>query len=438
MEYISTNKKAPPVNFRSAVFSNVPPDGGLYMPASFPQIPVHELKGASYTEVAAEALYPFVEGEIPRSELEAMAKRAYPFAPVIVKIDEGLYMMDLGAGTLTDSFKDYGVRMQAEFVRYYGNEDLTILSITSGDTGPAVAKAFGGNGIRTVVVFDERNISDVQRRQMTTVPNVVAIGAKNDFSHLYSVGKEVENHPSLKGKLLSANSRNIGRLLGQIPYHIYGHSNVEGGKRVILSIPFGNGGNFVSAEMARRMGLRIPMLIAATNANDVFRRFVETGRYEPRPTIPTISSAMDVSDPGNMPRFVYMHGGTMDVNRNISHPPDMHGIRAVTHAVSITDAQTIETIRRAYRQRGILIDPHGGVALAGAEQFRRVNPEHASTPIIFEETATPSKFPQTMEKIVGFAPEPTESMQREALMKENIIHVGELTPKKLLEVLQAR
>lgn len=433
MEYVSTRGKSTASSTKKAILST-PKDNGLWVPGHYPifsQEEIHDLKGEPYHVVAAEILYPFVRGEIPRNEFDQMTERALDFEIPINDIN-GIYVADLGQ-VPTGSFKEFGIREQAELVLHYTNGDIVIFTVTSGDTGASAANAYGKKGIKTLIAYDGHHISKNQERLMN-VENVTAFNTNNDFDHLYKLLKEVEQNPNYEGKVLIANSRNIGRLLPHIAYYFYIYSNLaEKGEEIVFSIPYGNGSNFFSAEMARKMGLPVKKSVAANNENDTFTRFLRTGVYAPRETVHTRSLAMDIPRPGNFERFVFFYDG-MHADDIFSQFPNMDGIRDKVSAYSVSDENTIGAIKRSNGK----IEFHAATAMHAAEQFKQDSGYDGK--IVVLETAQRGKFIREMEDI-GFEVEP-EGLMRQELEDTNTpkgttVIIPDLTSQRLIQELDS-
>ncbi|MCD6408171.1 threonine synthase, partial [bacterium] len=314
----STNRKSPLVSFREAILKGQPPDYGLYMPVFIPRIEKEEIekfKNMSYSEIAFHIIRRFTVEEIEEKKLFEMIEEAYRDIEVPVqKIEENFYLLHLDRGP-TASFKDFAARLMARIMKYFAREEkkhLIILVATSGDTGGAVANAFWNvENTSVVVLFPEEEITERQRRQMTTLGNnVIAVAVKGKFDDCQAIVKRAFNDKDLSYlNLTSANSINFGRLLPQSVYYFYAFSRIEADE-VIFSVPSGNFGNLMGGVFAREMGLPVKKFIVAVNENDEFPKFLQTGIYKPvEPSKKCSSNAMNVGHPSNLARLIDLYGG---------------------------------------------------------------------------------------------------------------------------------
>lgn len=422
--YYSTNLHTDSVTFRDALLKGLAPDKGLFMPEKIPAFTPAEIAAFSrmeYYEIAFEIGKKFLHGQIPDNDLRAIVKDAYNYDVPLEKVYDRKYVMRLDQGP-TASFKDFAARMMGRLMQYYldrEHRELLILTATSGDTGSAIANAFYGlDNINVVVLFPEKEVTDRQRKQMTTLGKnvrIIALDAKfDDCQHLV---KQAFADPELDHlNLSSANSINIGRLVPQIMYYFYSFAKLRNGKNdgVIFSIPSGNFGDMMGGMLASRMGLPVKKFIIACNENDEFPEFLKNHRYEKIvPSKNCISSAMNVGHPSNLARLVALYGGVMDETGGIDKLPDMERMTKEIYAVSIRDNETIETIAAAYRGHGLLLEPHGAVGWAGLNRYLQENPGD-NTPgqlCISLETAHPAKFPEQIREILSIDPELPPSLE---------------------------
>jgi len=323
IRYYSTNLKTPEVSFSEALLKGLAPDGGLYMPVSFPKISAEEIasySGMEYYEIAFSFLSKFLGSEIPADELLNLCRDAYNFDVPLEKVTDRKYIMRLDQGP-TASFKDFAARMMSRLMQYYlsaNDKYLTILTATSGDTGSAVASAFYGlQNINVIILFPAEEVTLMQRKQMTTLQkNVKVISVDGKFDDCQDLVKKAFRDPSLSHlPLSSANSINIGRLLPQAVYYIYAWSRLNTGKseKAVFSVPSGNFGNLMAGLIAFRTGLPVKKFIVTTNENNEVPEFLRTGIYNKiSPSINCISSAMNVGHPSNLARIIALYGGIMD------------------------------------------------------------------------------------------------------------------------------
>ncbi|MCU0235660.1 MAG: threonine synthase [Acidobacteria bacterium] len=414
IRFYSTNRRAPAVGFREALLKGLAPDKGLYMPERIPRLSAAEiaaLAGMDYAAIADLVCGKFLRGQIPESDLAALARDAYDFPVPLEPAGDRCHVMRLDQGP-TASFKDFAARMMGRLINYYllqGNERLLILTATSGDTGSAIANAFFGlKRIQVLVLFPDKEVTARQRKQMTTLGgNVSILAVDGKFDHCQALVKEAFSDPELAHmRLSSANSINIGRLLPQIVYYFYAHSRLRRrpDEPVVFSVPSGNFGDMMGGVLAVRMGLPVRRLVIATNENDEFPGFVASGDYRPiAPSRNCISSAMNVGHPSNLARLIDLYGGSMDEKGHLGRSPDMERLRRDIFAVSITEAETRQAIRSAYERLGLLLEPHGAVGWAGLQKYLQEEPAPGQLCVSLE-TAHPAKFPEEIRSILGFDP----------------------------------
>jgi threonine synthase len=408
IRYYSTGGKAPAVSFREAIFTGQPPDGGLYMPTEIPRLSLGELwelRGRPYHEIAFRALRPFLVPEMPEEELWRITKEAYDFPVPVERVWGRRYLLRLDQGP-TASFKDFAARFLARAMQYFAresNDQRIILVATSGDTGSAVANAFHGlEGLKVVVLYPAREVSQRQAKQMNTLGgNVVAVACEAKFDQLQAlVMRAFEDRELSHLNLTSANSINWGRLLPQVGYHLYSYLSVAETKedRPVDSVASGNFGNVTADFLAMRMGKPVSRIVVATNENDEFPAFMETGIYKPiKPSRACLSNAMNVGNPSNLRRLFHLYGGSIDRQGNILRMPDMDALRRDAVGISISDHTTRLTIQEAYERYGIILEPHGAVAWAALKRYLWDRSE--DTLAVATETAHPAKFPEVLEEM---------------------------------------
>ena len=413
MQFVTT-RGGPPVSFTTALFAGLAPDGGLYVPETIEPWSADELSRLSrrtLTEIALRALRPFTRGDLDPATLEAVIVEALNFPIPLVEVQPGVFSLELFHGP-TFAFKDVGARVMARLMasRHRGDDPLTILAATSGDTGSAVAHAFHGvPNTRVVILYPDGRVSPTQEAQLTMFNgergNVRAYAVAGSFDDCHRLTREAYANPDLRRsmRLTSANSVNVGRLLPQSVYDVHAiaqlqalaaQGSVAPGSRVaqgfspanvVFSTPSGNFGNLTAGLMAKRAGLPIARFVAATNANDVVPAYLETGRFEPRPSMATLSNAMDVGHPSNFDRMLWLYGSDHEAMRR-----DVIGCR-------FTDDEVRATIKRVYEERGYLLDPHSAIAYMGlVGQVGQVGQVG-----VFLSTAHPAKFAEIVEPIIG-------------------------------------
>jgi len=413
IRYYSTNRQAPPVSLGEALLTGQAPDRGLYMPETIPafsRTDLASLSGKTYPEIAEAVLSRFLEDCLPPETLRRLCRDAYTYPVPLEHVTDRSYILRLDRGP-TASFKDFAARMMAgifgEFNPQTGR-DRVILTATSGDTGSAVANAFFGiPGIRVMVLFPEKEVSDTQRRQMTTLGgNVTIVCVDGQFDDCQALVKQAFADPELGGiPLSSANSINIGRLLPQAVYYVYAYAHLaEKMEPVTFCVPSGNFGNMMGALLAGRMGVPIRRLAVATNANDEVPVYFRTEEYHKIvPSRVCISNAMNVGHPSNFARVIDLYGGWMDETGRIRKTPDLAAMRRDLWPATVSDDETRRTIQSAWHEHGLLLEPHGAVAWAALNRYIAETGESGLR--ISVETAHPAKFPEEIGMLLGFAPE---------------------------------
>jgi threonine synthase len=434
ISYYSTNLKAPEVTFREALLKGLAPDGGLYMPSSIPVVSgsfLESLRSKTYPGVASEVMGILLQDEIEKIDLADLCYEAYNFSVPIERIGDNSYIMRLDQGP-TSSFKDFAALMMGRLMQHFlknDNKHLTILTATSGDTGGAVASAFHGLGnIKVIILFPEKEVTPIQRKQMTTLHgNVKAIAIRGKFDDCQSMVKKAFMDKSLVPlNLSSANSINIGRLLPQSVYYFWAWSRItaKSENQMIFSVPSGNLGNLAGGLIAREMGLPVKRMVISTNSNNEVPEYLRTGIYKPiSPSINNISSAMNVGHPSNLARIIAFYGGQMDESGSFSKLPDLGKMRRDFYATSVSDNDTAEAIRICSRKYGIMLEPHGAVAWFGLKQFLKEFPD-ANDHNLFRvaiETAHPGKFREEVEKILGSTLALPDSLAKAEAGKEEYI-----------------
>jgi threonine synthase len=415
MQFVTTRGASPAVPFTTALFAGLAPDGGLYVPETIEPWTVDEISRLSdrtLTEIALRALRPYTSGDLDAATLEAVVVEALNFPIPLIEVQPGILSLELFHGP-TFAFKDVGARVMARLMaaRHRGDDPLTILAATSGDTGSAVAHAFHGvPNTRVVILYPDGRVSPTQEAQLTIFngerSNVRAYAVAGSFDDCHRLTREAYANPDLRRsmRLTSANSVNVGRLLPQSVYYFHamaqwqalGRSRAGGGSssEIVFSTPSGNFGNLTAGLMAKRAGVPIARFVAATNANDVVPMYLETGRFEPRPSLATLSNAMDVGHPSNFDRMLWLYGSDLDAMRR-----DVTGCR-------FSDDDVRATIRRVYEERGYLLDPHSAIAymglVGGTGQDGRERHDGQDGRIgVFLSTAHPAKFAEIVEPIIG-------------------------------------
>ena len=375
MKFLTTqHPEGPGVSFYSALVQGLAPDGGLYVPETIEPLAAHELArlpNRTLTEIAYRALRPYTREELDATIFEALVVEALNFPIPLVEVEPGMFALELFHGP-TLAFKDVGARTMARMLASLdtGDQALTVLAATSGDTGSAVAHAFHRvPHTRVVVLYPEGRVSPTQEAQLTMFNseegNVRAYAVAGSFDDCHKLTKEAFGSAEIRRtvRLTSANSVNIGRLLPQMVYYFHALARLRDlapdslQREVIVCTPSGNFGNLTAGLMAKRAGLPIARFVAATNANDVVPAYLTTGRFEPRPSVRTIANAMDVGHPSNFERMLWLYHDDLDAMRR-----DVVGSRH-------SDEQVRETIKRVFETRGYLLDPHSAIAYLGLKTY---------------------------------------------------------------------
>jgi threonine synthase len=407
MELYSTNDKKLRVSLKEAALKGMPADGGLFMPLSIPRFSDAEMNGLlelDFPELACRIAKKLLPDEFEDAEWAALTSAAFDFDAPIVRLSDDLHVLELFHGPSL-AFKDFGARFMAQLLSRYVNKAeglLNILVATSGDTGGAVANGFfGAEGIQVIILYPSGKVSGLQEKQLTTLGhNILALEVNGSFDDCQAMVKQAFLDKELNAslRLASANSINIARLIPQSFYYFRAWQQLaDKEKPLVFSVPSGNFGNLTAGMLAMRMGLPVYRFIAATNRNDVVPEYLRTGKYRPRPSVPTVSNAMDVGNPSNFARMLDLSGG------------DPVALRADVAGFSFSDPQTKHAITEIMNAYGYLMDPHGAVGYLALEAYRQVDPGIQG---IILETAHPSKFPDLVEDATGEAVKIPERLAR--------------------------
>ena len=433
LQFTSTNGQSPAVNLREALLAGQAPDRGLYFLKEFPRLAPAELAEfpqLPYHEIAFRVLGKFTEGVFEPAVLAELCRDAYDFAVPLEKVYDRVHIMRLDQGP-TASFKDFAARMMARMMGRFLLEErrqLTILTATSGDTGAAVAHAFHNvPGFQVIVLFPMDEISVSQRKLMTVLKgNVRTVAIEGKFDDCQAMVKRAFSDPALaRLPLSSANSINIGRLLPQSVYYLYAASRLaRPGEPMVFAVPSGNFGDMMGAMVAKQMGLPVRKIVVPVNDNDAFPRFLATGVYQKvAPSRNSVSNAMNVGHPSNLARLVAVYGGQMDETGKINRMPDLAAMRRDLFSSSISDDRTRETIREVWNQYQLLLEAHGAVAWAGFRDWLSAEPLDGLAAAVLE-TANPAKFPEEIEKTIGFSPDVPPAMEAMNQMPEDFDRMG--------------
>ncbi len=437
LRYESTRGSAAPVDFPGALLAGLASDGGLFCPSDVPKLPTlaadaepHGTKATNdvgYVEVAQAIMWPFVEGAIDQDAFFAMVAESYagfrdPQVCPVVDLGDGQHLLDLTQGP-TLAFKDVALQLVGRLLDFeLGRQGrhMTVLVATSGDTGSAAIEALRDRAnVDIMVLHPEGRVSEVQRRQMTTVDadNVRNVAVANaSFDDCQNLVKAAFNNPAMRSEfgLAAVNSINWARVMAQIVYYVWAARQVVGdtGDPVSFTVPTGNFGNILAGWYAKRMGLNIDQLVVASNRNDVLTRFFETGTLASEPVEPSLSPSMDIQVSSNFERLLWEASGRDGSETNavlgrfavegVSAVPAewVEAIRAEFDAGRLDDEGTIAEIAHIHDRLDLLIDPHTAVGTNVARRLRR-NPE---VPMITLATAAPAKFPDAVEQATGVRP----------------------------------
>ena len=401
MKYYSTNKQAPLASLSEAVVRGLATDRGLYMPERIKPLPQEFFDGIeemSFQEIAFRVAEAFFGEDIPADDLKHIVYDTLAFDAPVVPVDGNIHSLELYHGP-TLAFKDVGARFMARLLGYFNGQQavansqestVNVLVATSGDTGSAVANGFlGVEGIHVYVLYPKGKVSAIQECQFTTLgQNITALEVDGVFDDCQRLVKSAFMDADLNAhmRLTSANSINVARFLPQAFYYFYAYAQMKRqGKadELVICVPSGNFGNLCAGLFAHRMGLPIKRFIAANNRNDIFYQYLQTGEYNPRPSVQTIANAMDVGDPSNFARILDLYGH--------SHAD----ICALISGATYTDEQIAETVADTYQRTGYLLDPHGACGYRALAEMLLPGEQG-----VFLETAHPAKFRDTVEEII--------------------------------------
>ncbi len=438
IKYISTRGgQDSPKTFEEVLLAGLAPDGGLYVPDSWPSLDLASLKGKSYTETAEAVMYPFVEGCIPREDFRAIITRVYSpanfrsehVAPLHHLVDyeqDKIYVMEQFHGP-TIAFKDVALQLLGQLFDYVltkNNEHITIVGATSGDTGSAAIEGgYKSDHIDIFILHPRGRVSDVQRKQMTTIlaDNVHNIALDGTFDDCQNMVKAMFADEDFRTSvnLSAVNSINWARIMAQIVYYVYCGLQLDAEEKPLsFVVPTGNFGNVFAAYCARQMGLPIEHLGISTNKNDILTRFFETGEMKITGAYATLSPSMDIQISSNFERYLYflldkdsdklaeLMKSFKETGSMILENEKMATARKEFMASRADDEQTLALIKECYDATDYVLDPHTAVGLEGAKQIA-AKTEGA---IVLLATAHPAKFPDAVEKAIGQRPDLPEHL----------------------------
>ena len=395
MNYYSLNHKAPKTTFKDAVIKGLAPDKGLYFPESITPLPkefFENIDDLSNSEIAFEAIKQFVSPEIPEDVLKTIVEETLSFDFPVVNLNDNISTLELFHGP-TMAFKDVGARFMARCLGYFNqnnDREVTVLVATSGDTGGAVANGFlGVKGVNVVILYPSGKVSDIQEMQLTTLgQNIKALEVNGTFDDCQAMVKTAFLDESITNnmQLTSANSINVARWLPQLFYFMFAYKQLhKKHKNIVFSVPSGNFGNICAGMMAQQLGLPIHHFIASNNANNVVTRYLISRLYEVKPSVQTISNAMDVGAPSNFIRIQEIYENNFEeLRENLS-------------SYSYSDDETREALLEMYNQYNYVADPHGAVGYLGCKEYLE---EHSDAHCVFLETAHPTKFLDVVEDVI--------------------------------------
>jgi threonine synthase len=396
MKYYSTNKSSPIVDFKEATIKGQAPDKGLYFPEAIPHVEkslIGEIESLSNEDISFRVIKPYVGNTIPDEKLFQIATETVNFPIPLVKVNDIISSLELFHGP-TLAFKDIGARFMSRCLGYFVKDDsrkVTVLVATSGDTGGAVANGFYNvDGVDVVILYPSGKVSPVQEKQLTTLgKNIHALEVAGTFDDCQQMVKQAFTDKDINDKLFltSANSINVARWLPQQFYYFFAYKQwADKENPPVISVPSGNFGNICAGILAMQSGLPVNHFIAACNANDIVTEYLHSQQLKPKQAVATLSNAMDVGNPSNFVRILEIfHHQFPELKSKLS-------------SYSITDEETLATIKRVYQKENYLLDPHGAVGYLSLLWYLHDHPEQKG---IFLETAHPVKFPDAVESSIG-------------------------------------
>ncbi len=396
MKYYSLNKQSPVVNFKEAAIQGQAPDKGLYFPQALPAVDnalIENIENLPNAEIAFRVINPYIGNEIPDDILFGIVEETVNFPIPLQPITEDIASLELFHGP-TLAFKDVGARFMSRCLGYFlRNEERhsTVLVATSGDTGGAVANGFYDvNGVNVVILYPSGRVSPVQEKQLTTLgKNITALEVNGSFDDCQQMVKQAFNDADINQKLFltSANSINVARWLPQQFYYFFAYKQWQKKNMPpVICVPSGNFGNICAGILAKVTGLPVDHFIAACNVNNIVSDYLQTQQLQPREAVATLSNAMDVGNPSNFIRIIELFQNKFPV------------LKSNLSAHTVTDEQTLETIRSVYKEHHYTLDPHGAVAYLALEHYLQ---QHPGKKGFILETAHPVKFPEAVEQATG-------------------------------------
>ena len=422
MYYRSLNGKSKKVNFETAVKNGLAKDGGLYFPENVKPLDSNFIKNIgnySNFEIGYKVIKQFIGDSINKNDLKEILSKTIDFNFPVVKLEKNIYSLELFHGP-TLAFKDVGARFMANCLGYFNKNKSklnTVLVATSGDTGAAVANGFYKvEGTNVVILYPKNKVSEIQERQLTTNKNnITALRVNGSFDDCQKIVKKafIDKELNKKFNLTSANSINVARWLPQSLYYFFAYKELQK-ENLVFSVPSGNFGNICAGLIAEKLGLPIKHFIASTNINDTIPRYFKSQVFDPKPTIQTVSNAMDVSSPSNFVRIQEMFQNFKDLSKIMS-------------SYSFDDIETLKMVKNVYEDKNYVLDPHGAVGYLGLKKYLSINPEKIG---IFLETAHPIKFSKDVEEVIKIKLDIPEEINKILLKEKKYIDIDDYSDFK--------
>jgi threonine synthase len=422
MYYRSLNGKSKKVNFEEAVKNGLANDGGLYFPENIKPLDSNFIKNIvnySNFEIGYKVIKQFIGDSINKNDLKEILSKTIDFNFPVVKLEKNIYSLELFHGP-TLAFKDVGARFMANCLGYFNKNKSklnTVLVATSGDTGAAVANGFYKvKGTNVVILYPKNKVSEIQERQLTTNKNnITALRVNGSFDDCQKIVKKafIDKELNKKFNLTSANSINVARWLPQSLYYFFAYKKLQK-ENLVFSVPSGNFGNICAGLIAEKLGLPIKHFIASTNINDTIPRYFKSQVFDPKPTIQTVSNAMDVSSPSNFVRIQEMFQNFKKLSKIMS-------------SYSFDDIETLKMIKNVYNDKNYVLDPHGAVGYLGLKKYLSINPEKIG---VFLETAHPIKFSKDVEEVIKIKLDIPEEIKKILLKEKKYIDIDDYSDFK--------
>ena len=422
MYYRSLKGKSKKVNFETAVKNGLAKDGGLYFPENVKPLDSNFIKNIgnySNFEIGYKVIKQFIGDSINKNDLKEILSKTIDFNFPVVKLEKNIYSLELFHGP-TLAFKDVGARFMANCLGYFNKNKSklnTVLVATSGDTGAAVANGFYKvEGTNVVILYPKNKVSEIQERQLTTNKNnITALRVNGSFDDCQKIVKKafIDKELNKKFNLTSANSINVARWLPQSLYYFFAYKELQK-ENLVFSVPSGNFGNICAGLIAEKLGLPIKHFIASTNINDTIPRYFKSQVFDPKPTIQTVSNAMDVSSPSNFVRIQEMFKNFKNLSKIMS-------------SYSFDDIETLKMVKNVYKDKNYVLDPHGAVGYLGLKKYLSINPEKIG---IFLETAHPIKFSKDVEEVIKIKLDIPEEINKILLKEKKYIDIDDYSDFK--------